>query len=168
MSSRTGIVAVGVLAVLAVLAGILVAPSLGIADLGGGSFAAWLTEVRGDDPDRSWSRLDEHTRATSYGNDRDAYLDEVMVADWSALELEEPMRMWFDDGFARMEARLITAPATVPRFLFERGIVHGVCDGDAPVGIGVYEDRRFLGSGGFAGGGVTGGQAKCNAAFIGP
>ncbi len=165
MTSRTGVVAIGVLTV---LAGILVAPSLGIADPGGGSFSAWLREVRGDDPDRGWSRLDEHTRATSYDNDRDAYLDEVMAADWSVLELEEPMRIWFDDGFARMEARLISAPATVPRFLFERGIVHGVCDGDAPVGIGAYEDRRFLGSGGFAGGGVTGGQARCNAAFLGP
>ncbi len=163
MTARTGVMAVGALAV---LAGILVAPTLGIADLGGGSFSAWLTEVRGDDLDRGWSRLDAHTRATAYDDDRDAYLDEVMAADWSALELEEPVRKWFDDGLARMEARLISAPATVPPFLFERRIVHGVCESGEPVGIGVFEHRRFLGSGGFTGGGVTGSQARCNAAFF--
>lgn len=165
MAARSGIVAIGMLAL---LAGILVAPLIGVADLGGGSFSSWLGEVRGGDPDRGWSRLDEHTRATVYDNDRTRYLDEVMAVDWSTLDLEAPVRMWFDDGFARMEARLISAPATVPRFLFERGIVHGLCDGDVPVAIGAYEDRRLLGGGGFGGGGVTGTQARCNAAFIGP
>lgn len=97
-----------VVAVAVVLVGIAFSPTLGIADLGGGGFSAWLTEVRGDDPDRGWSRLDEETRLI------------------------------------------------------------GVCEAGVPVAIGAFEDRRLIGGGGFSGGGVTGSQARCNAAFHGP
>jgi hypothetical protein len=53
----------------------------------------------------------------------------------------------------------------VPRFLLERGIVHGICDGEAPVAIAVYEDRRLFAGGRLDLSGEPGSQARCNDAF---
>lgn len=52
-------------------------------------------------------------------------------------------------------------------FLLERQIIRGVCDLDGPIGIGVIEDRRPFRGGRFAGGAMTGSQARGNAAFTG-
>ncbi len=130
-----------------------------------GGFRSWLTDVRSGDGDRGWSHLGDGIR-NAYDGDLDAYRADVTAVDWSLLRLGPPVDVWRDDGFVRVEAPLLSPPHTVPRFLIERRIVHGVCDqGGRPIGIGVYEDRRPFAWNRFEAGGVTGGQARCNAAF---
>lgn len=95
----------------------------------------------------------------------DAYLAEVTTAEWASLDLGPALDVWSDDSFVRVEAELRSDPTTVPAFLLDRRIVHGVCEGGQPIAIGVYEDRRPFQGGAFGGGGLTGGQRRCNAAF---
>jgi hypothetical protein len=129
-----------------------------------GAFRAWLVEVRDGDDEWGWELLDAEARA-EYGNDRAVYIADVATADWASLDLGPATEVWSKDGFVRIEAELRSDPATVPVFLLERRIVHGVCEGRQPVGIGAYEDRRPFQSGGFGGGGLSGGGRMCNAAF---
>ena len=91
----------------------------------------------------------------------------MTAADWAALDLGVAIDGSSHDGVVRVEAELQSDPSTVPSFLLERRIVHGVCDGGRPSGIGAYEDRRPFQGGGFNGGVLTGGQRRCNAAFTG-
>lgn len=58
----------------------------------------------------------------------DTYHADMAGADWSALDLGEAVDDWSDDGFVSVEAELRSGPETVPSFLFERRIIHGVCD----------------------------------------
>ena len=101
----------------------------------------------------------------AYDGDLDAYLVDMAAADWAALDLGSPADAWSDDGFVSVEAELRSDSTTVPAFLLDRRIVHGVCDGSEPKAIGVFEDRRPLQGSKFGGGGVTGSQARCNAVF---
>lgn len=151
-----GAIALGVIALITI--------PLGVHEAGG--FAGWLVAVRSDDEDRGWDRLNPSIQ-DAYGT-RHAYLADVAAADWEALVLEGPVDVWEDDGFVRVEATLLSQPATVPLFLFERRIVHARCDeAGRPVGIGVYEDRRPFAGSRFDGGGVTGSQQRCQDAFRG-
>lgn len=130
--------------------------------------AGWVLEVRGADEDRGWDLVGDDVR-DAYGGDRAAYLADVAAADWIALELGPTVEVWERDGFAMLEAAVRSSPDTVPAFLFERRIVHGVCDqGGYPTGIGAFEDRRPFAGRQFVGGGLTGSQARCNAAFSDP
>lgn len=151
-----------------VVAGVilLVAGVLVLAPSGRGAFGDWLAEARDGDADRGWDLLGPEAQRAYAGN-VDAYASDVDGADWGVLELGEPVDQWSDDGFTQVVMALRSAPATVPAFLFERRIVHAVCVDDAPTGIGAIEDRRPFGSWGFGGGGVTGSQRRCQAAFAG-
>jgi len=45
-------------------------------------------------------------------------------------------------------------------------MIHAICDESGqPTAIGAYEDRRLFAGGRFSGGGTTGSQARCQAAF---
>lgn len=127
-------------------------------------FRGWIDQVRDPTGSRGWEQLGDSIRAI-YRDDLDAYLADVDAVDWSSLRLGPATDVWGDDGFAHVVAPLESAPSTVPRFLLERGIVHGVCDENGPVGIAVYEDRRPFAGGRFDLSGETGGQARCNDAF---
>ena len=126
----------------------------------------WIAEVRDGDNDWGWDLLSAETQLT-YGGGRDAYNADMAAADWAALDLGMPQEVWSHDGFVQVEAEVRSDPTTVPAFLLERGVVHGVCDGREPTAIGVYEDRRPFQSYKFSGGGLSGSQARCNAAFMG-
>lgn len=125
---------------------------------------AWIAEVRDEDDDWGWDLLGAEAQA-EYRGDQDAYLADMIAADWEALDLGPATDVWSDDGFFHVQAELQSDPTTVPAFLFDRRIVHGVCDGHRPVAIGVYEDRRPFQGNAFGGGGLSGGQRRCNAAF---
>ena len=127
-------------------------------------FGAWITEVRDGDDDWGWDLLGAEAQGAYDGN-RGAYVADMSEADWAALDLGSPVDVWSDDGFVRVEAELQSDPTAVPVFLLDRRIVHGVCDGRQPIAIGVFEDRRPFQGGAFGGGGLTGGQRQCNAAF---
>lgn len=129
-----------------------------------GGFRIWLAEVRDGDDDWGWDLLAAETQR-EYRNDPDAYLADVAAADWARLDLGPAVEMWADGGFVRVQAELRSDPTTVPAFLFDRRIVHGVCDSRQPIAIGVYEDRRPFQAGAFGGGGVTGSQRQCQGAF---
>lgn len=132
-----------------------------------GGLRAWLAEVRDGDADWGWELLGPAAQA-AYRNDPAAYAADAARADWAGLDLGPAEDTWSDDGFVHVRAELRSDPAWVPAFLFERRIVHGVCDGRRPVAIGAYEDRRPFQGGAFGGGGLTGGQVDCNAAFTDP
>src|SRR5574338_30565 len=152
-------------ALLIVAAGVVaLGATLALAPSGRGAFRAWLEEVRDGDADRGWHLLGAEAQR-AYAGDADAYARDVDGADWGALELDPPADQWTDDGFTHVVTPLRSSPATVPEFLFGRRIVHAVCDGDVPAGIGAYEDRRPFGGWGFGSGGVTGSQRGCQAAF---
>lgn len=129
-----------------------------------GGLRGWIAEVRDRDNDWGWDHLSAEAQRT-YGGGRSAYNADMAAADWAALDLGEPRDVWSDDGFVQVEAELRSNPTTVPAFLLERRIVHGVCDGREPTAIGVYEDHRPFQSHKFSGGGLSGGQTRCNAAF---
>lgn len=129
-----------------------------------GGFSAWIAEARDGDNEWGWDLLSSEAQS-AYDGDRDAYFADMAAADWAALDLGPPVEMWSEDGFVNVEAELRSDPATVPEFLLDRRIVHGVCDGAQPRAIGVFEDRRPLQRSKFHGGGHTGGQVRCNAAF---
>lgn len=156
--------AVGAVAVVLIIIAVISVggPSFGSA---GGTFTAWLSEVRTDNGDRGWDHL-EPTIHDAYDGDRDAYLAEVRAAEWAPFRVDNPVERWSDDGFAAVEAALLSAPSTVPAFLFDRRIIHAICnESGQPTAIGAYEDRRVFAGGRFSGGGVTGSQARCQAAF---
>ena len=77
--------------------------------------------------------------------------------------------LWTDDGFAHVQVRVTSGPATVPGFLLEHALLHGICQGDGfePAGIGAFVDARIFTEGGLGGGGTTGSQRRCNNQFIG-
>jgi hypothetical protein len=127
-------------------------------------FRTWIAEIRDGDDDWGWELLGAEAR-DAYGGDRGAYLADMRAADWTALVLGPPADVWSDDGFVRVVSELGSDPTSVPRFLFDRRIVHGECDEGQPFGLGAYEDRRLFEDGVFSGGGLTGGQARCNRAF---
>lgn len=127
---------------------------------------AYLSAVAGAEPDRGWHLLGGSTRELSYGNDLAQYLRDAEAADWGAFSWSGAEVLWTHDGVALVQARLVSDAASVPAFLIQRQIVHGVCDA-GPSAIGVFMDVRFLGDGGFSGGGLTGSQMGCNARFIG-
>ena len=131
-----------------------------------GGFSAWIAEARDGDSEWGWDLLSSETQG-AYDDDRDAYIADMVAADWAALDLGFPADVWSDDGFVSVEAELRSDPATVPAFLLDRRIVRGVCDGAEPRAIGVFEDHRPFQGSKFYGGGVTGSQARCNAAFGG-
>lgn len=159
---RTTAAAIAVVALIIVAVIVIGGPSFGPP---GGAFTAWVNEVQDDDGDRGWNRL-EASIQDAYGGDRDAYLADVERVDWDQFRVDYPAERWSDDGFARVEAALVSAPSSVPAFLFDRRIIHGICDENGqPTVIGAYEDRRPFIGGRFSGGGVTGSQARCNAAF---
>ncbi|MEO6295145.1 MAG: hypothetical protein ABIP01_04325 [Candidatus Limnocylindria bacterium] len=130
-------------------------------------FDDWLRAAAGGEEDRGWQYLGVDTHDTSYHGDRHAYLEEARAADWSQFEWDEPEVRWTDDGFAHVEAGLLSTGSSVPRFVIDRQLIHGICDHSRPVGIGVFEDRRLFHAGGLGGGGVTGSGAECNALFTG-
>ena len=129
-----------------------------------GGFRAWLSEVRDGDDDWGWDLLGAEAQA-EYQGGQDAYLADMTAADWQGLDLGPAMDVWSDDGFVLVQAELRSDATTVPAFLLDRRIVHGVCDGRRPIAIGVYEDRRPFQGSAFGGGGLTGGQRRCNAAL---
>lgn len=129
-----------------------------------GGFRAWIAEARDGDSEWGWDLLSSETQR-AYDGDLDAYLVEMAAADWAALDLGSPADVWSDDGFVSVEAELRSDSTTVPAFLLDRRIVRGVCHGAEPKAIGVFEDRRPFQGSKFDGGGVTGSQARCNAAF---
>lgn len=162
LSGRAAVVA-GVVAVVVGLAG---TAWLADAPPGSSGFRAWLIEVADPaDDDRGWNRLERWLQDHAYGGDRAAYLAEVRSADWRRMRLGPVADVWSDDGFVAVEAPLLSPPDSVPAFVFDRQIVHGLCEGRRPVGIGAFEDRRPFAGHRFAGGGLTGGQARCNAEF---
>ena len=131
-------------------------------------FEDWLQAVSGGAEDYGWSYLGSDAHVTGYVGSRDSYLADARSADWSEFRWGEPETVWTDDGFAHVVAPLLSEPSTVPRFILDRRLVHGVCDERwRPVGIGVFEDRSFFRAGGMGGGGLTGSQAECNARFTG-
>ncbi len=132
-----------------------------------GGFRAWIAEARDGDSEWGWDLLSSEAQR-AYDGDLDAYLVDMAAADWAALDLGSPADAWSDDGFVSVEAELRSDSTTVPAFLLDRRIVHGVCDGAEPKAIGVFEDRRPFQGRKFGGGGVTGSQARCNAAFSEP
>lgn len=132
----------------------------------GGRLDAYLRAVAGAEPDRGWHLLGDLTRELSYGNDSAQYLRDAEAADWSAFRWSSAEVLWTDDGWANVQAGLVSDPTSVPAFLIQRRIIHGVCGG-RPIGIGVFMDVRFLGNDGFGSGGLSGGQMGCNARFIG-
>lgn len=131
---------------------------------GTSSFVAWIAEARDGDSEWGWDMLSPEAHG-AYDGDADAYFAEMAAVDWTALDLGAPMEIWTDDGFASVRAELRSDPSTVPTFLLDRRIVHGICDGAGPSAIGVFEDRRPFHGHVFDGGGVTGSQARCNVAF---
>jgi hypothetical protein len=129
-----------------------------------GGFRAWIAEARDGDDDWGWDLLSTDAHRT-YDGDRDAYAFDMAAVDWRSLDLGDPVDTWSDDGFVQVVAELRSEPVTVPAFLLERGIVSGVCDGEKPVAIRVYEDRRLFQGSTFGYSGMTGGQGRCNDAF---
>ncbi len=131
-------------------------------------FEDWLDAASGGADDRGWSYLGSDAHVTGNVGSRDAYLADARSSDWSEFRWGEPETVWTDDGFAHVVAPLLSEPSTVPRFILDRRLVHGVCGEDGrPVGIGVFEDRSLFRAGGMGGGGLSGSQAKCNALFTG-
>lgn len=121
---RTTGAAIAVVALIIVAVIVIGGPSFGPP---GGAFTAWVNEVQDDDGDRGWNRL-ETSIQDAYGGDRDAYLADVERVDWDQFRVDYPAERWSDDGFARVEAALVSAPSSVPAFLFDRRIIHGSCD----------------------------------------
>ena len=154
-------------AVGAVLVGAIALAVMPQLPLGGSGFRDWLVEVTdSQDADRGWHLVANWVRDDAYGGDLEAYLADVEAADWSLLHLDTPVDAWADEGFVEVRVNLLSDPATVPRFLLARHIVHGVCNsGGRPLAIGAYENRRPFSGDGFAAGGLTGSQTRCNAAF---
>ena len=147
------------------LVGLAVAAALVASRPNPSGFRARIAEFRDGDDDWGW----EHHGAEAhdaYNSDRGAYVADMRAADWTVLVLGPPVDVWSDDGFVSVVSELQSSPATVPRFLLDRRIVHGVCHDGRPIGIGAYDDRRLFEDGVFNGGGLTGGQRRCNAAFI--
>lgn len=131
----------------------------------GNRLERWLVAAAGAEEDRGWSYLDPEGRERGYGDKREAYIQDARAADWSAFEWTEPRELWAEDGFAHLQAGLLSPPSSVPGYLFERRLIHGVCVDGLPVAIGVYDDRRWFQAGGLGGGGLTGSGAACNRLF---
>ena len=129
-----------------------------------GGFRAWMAEVRDADDDWGWDLLGAEAQG-AYGGNRDAYVADMTAADWENLDLGPAVTVRSHDGFIQVEAELRSDPTTVPAFLFERQITHGVCDDGQPIALGVFEDRRPFQLGAFNGAGLTGSQQRCNTAF---
>lgn len=127
----------------------------------------WIAEVRDGDDDWGWGLLSADAHR-AYNGDSGRYAADMAAVDWGSLDLGDPVDTWSDDGFVQVVAELRSEPATVPRFLLERGIVSGVCNGETPVAIRVYEDRRLFQGSTFGYSGMTGGQSRCNDAFVDP
>ena len=130
---------------------------------------AYLRAAAGAESDRGWQYLDEFARDWGYADDQAAYVADAMAADWDSFEWSDAHVLWIDDGFAHVEVTLISAPSTVPPFLLEHALLHGIClgDGFAPAGLGAYVDTRPFGAGGLGGGGTTGSGQRCNSQFTG-
>jgi hypothetical protein len=128
----------------------------------------WLEAVSGGAEDRGWSYLGSgaHVGGGFVGS-REAYLADARSADWSEFRWGEPETVWTDDGFAHVVAPLRSEPSTVPRFILDRRLVHGICENGRPVAIGVYEDRSLFRPGGMGSGGLAGSGVECNALFTG-
>jgi hypothetical protein len=157
MGNKTGALVAVVLVVVAAAALFAIRPQPG-------GFRAWIAEAGDGDSEWGWALLSSEAQR-AYDGDRDAYLADMAAVDWAVLDLGYPADVWSDDGFVRVVAELRSDSTTVPAFLLDRRIVHGVCDGSEPKAIGVFEDRRPLQGSKFGGGGVTGSQARCNAVF---
>ena len=158
MPQRTATTIV-ILALVVLVAAVIATPFTSMTGVRG-----WYDEVTDGDADSGWDRLSERTRE-DYPGGRGRYEDDVALADWSALSLGPFVDVFSDDGFTRVEAELLSAPDTVPQFLFYRRLVNGVCENGRPSGISVYESRWPFNIGQFAAGGQTGGQRACDAAF---
>lgn len=115
-----------------------------------------------------WQYLDPITRQRGYGNDRSAYLRDAAAADWSALRWTDATVVWVDDGFASVQVGLDSPPSSVPAFLIQHHVVHGVCGAaDRPFGLGAYLDVHPFADAQLGGGALAGSTVRCNRAFIG-
>ena len=130
-------------------------------------FEDWLEAVSGGAGDRGWSYLGSDAHVAGFAGSREDYLADARAADWSKFRWGEPATVWTDDGFAHVVASLLSEPSTVPRFILDRRLVHGICEDGRPVAIGVYEDRSLFRPGGMAAGGLAGSGVECNALFTG-
>jgi hypothetical protein len=130
-------------------------------------FEDWLDAVSGGAQDYGWSYLGSDAHVAGFVGSREDYLADARSADWSEFRWGEPETAWTDDGFAHVVAPLLSEPSTVPRFILDRRLVHGICEDGRPFAIGVYEDRSLFRPGGMGGGGLAGSGVECNALFTG-
>lgn len=146
----------------------LVVMLAGCARAGDAQLEAFLRAAAGAEADRGWHYLDPTTREIGYADDQAAYVADAEAADWDAFAWTDAKVLWVDDGFAHVRITL-TSGSTVPPFLLEHAVLHGICEGDAfePTGIGAFVDTRPFSEGGLGGGGTTGSQRRCNNQFIG-
>ena len=133
-----------------------------------GRLDAYLRAAAGADADRGWRFLDTWTQA-EFDGDRARYVAEASAADWSAFHWSNPRVGFVDDGVAHVSVELDSDPSTVPTFLFERRIVHGICsDPGGGHAVGAYVLVGMFSGSGLGGGARAGSTLRCNAEFIGP
>lgn len=129
--------------------------------------ARYLRAAAGADEDRGWQYLGA-SRDSAYGGHRERYVAEAAAADWDAMQWSALPVVWEDDGVSKAEVWLESPPDTVPPFLIERGLVHGVCRGSRPgFGLGAYVLSPWFGQADMGGGGLNGSTMECNSKFIG-
>jgi hypothetical protein len=128
---------------------------------------AYLRAVAGAEADRGWSYLGEHIQSEAYGGDQARYVADAEAADWSALRWTDPSVVQENDGAVLVEVQLESDVDSVPDFLLEKRILHGMCRGLA-YGLGAITGDTLLGSTRIGGGGLSGTQMRCDAQFIGP
>jgi len=153
----------------AVAAVVLTVVLAGCATAGDAQLEAFLRAAAGAEEDRGWHYLDQTTRERSYADDPAAYKADAEAADWSSFEWDDATVLWTDDGFAHARVTVTSTPLAVPSFLFEHGLLHGICLGDdfQPDGLGAFVDVRPFSDGGLGGGGTTGSVRRCNNRFLG-
>jgi hypothetical protein len=104
---------------------------------------AWLDELAGADGDLGWAHLAAELKDRAYGGDQAVYRRDVESVQWRQVRWADTQGRT-EDGFFFGYTDLLSDPRTLPRFLFERGIVGPNCVDRAAMGIYTNMQSQWL------------------------
>lgn len=97
----------------------------------------WLTAMAEPSGDRGWSLLSPEEQQRAYDGDAAAYLADVDAADWSRVAWAPASGHLHDGIVYEGGASLLSHPATLPAFLYERRLAAPACLDGLPFGIAI-------------------------------
>ena len=100
---------------------------------------AFLEMLVAKEIDQAWGTLTPATQRAAYGNDMEAFAEEVANAHWEQMRWRVQQPVWLDISWAVYVA-VEGGSTVVPAFLLERGIVDVWQEGDGAI----VRDRGIL------------------------